>query len=145
MSRAFMKDPEPGDPACPACGTAGDAVGLPTLEAQLAPADVASLSGAVFACPNPRCRTAYFNAWKAAAGVERLKSPAHPKVAGAPICPCLGLTADDVVADARAGRKDRIREVRERSEKPDAACVRLAPDGRPCAQRVLRLYRESMA
>jgi hypothetical protein len=136
-----MKDPEPEEPACPACGSPGDAVGRPTLEAQLAPEDAAALTGAVFACPGAECRTAYFNAWQAAVGVDRLRSPASPKVAGAPICPCLRLTEDDVVADARAGRKERIREVRER---PEEACVGRTIDGRPCLPRVLRLYRESM-
>jgi hypothetical protein len=74
-------------------------------------------------------------------GVDRLRSPASPKVGGAPICPCLRLTEDDVGADARAGRKERIREVRER---PEEACVGRTIDGRPCLPRVLRLYRESM-
>ncbi len=143
MSRAFVRDPEPGEPLCPGCGTPGDAVGLPTLEAQLGPEARHALGGTAFYCVNSECPTAYFNAWKASIPAGRLASPAYPKAAEAPICPCLGLTAPDIVADARAGRKERVRDLVERSQGPDARCTQRAPDGRPCTPRVLRLFRET--
>lgn len=143
MSRAFIKDPEPGEPRCPGCGGLGDPVTPPTLEEHLPTADREPLGAAAFYCPDPRCRTAYYNAWAAAVPVERLKGPAWPKDPEAPICPCFGVRAADVLADARDGRKDRVKELVEKSKGPEARCLRACPDGVPCIPRVLRLFRET--
>src|ERR1043166_3711160 len=143
MSRAFIRDPEPGEPPCPECGIPGDTVGPPTLEAQLSPEDRSSLGGTVFYCVNPQCRTAYFNGWGAAVPSSRLARPAYPKDPAGPICLCFGIMAADVEADARDGRKERVRDLVERSKGPDARCVERCPDGRPCIPRVLRLFRET--
>jgi hypothetical protein len=143
MSRAFVRDPEPGEPRCPGCGALGDAVGLPTLEAHLPPAARATLGAAACYCASPECRNAYFNAWGAVVPVDQLTGPAWPKDPNAPICPCFGLRAEDVVADAREGRKDRIKDLRDRSEGSEARCAERCPDGRSCLPRVLRLFRET--
>ena len=143
MSRAFLREPEPGDPVCPGCGAAGESVGLPTLAAQL-PADLRTpLGEAAFYCAGPACPTAYYNAWGAAVPAVRLSSPAYPKDPAGPVCPCFGITAADIVADAKAGRKERVRNLAERAQGPDARCTERCPDGRPCTPRVLRLFRES--
>lgn len=139
-----MKEPEQGDPACPRCGTPGEPVAPKTLEAQLQTVDRAQLAGTVFYCGNPACATAYFNAWGAAVAVDRLASRAAPKSPEAPICPCFGLKEEDVTADARDGRKDRVRDLVERAKGPEARCAELCPDGQPCLTRVLRLFRETM-
>jgi len=47
-----------------------------------------------------------------------------------------------VTADAREGRKDRVRDLVERAKGPQARCAERSPDGHPCIPRVLRLYRE---
>jgi hypothetical protein len=143
VSRAFIRDPEPGEPLCPGCGTPGDEVGIPTLEAQLSPEARTPLGGPAFYCVNPGCRTAYFNAWGARVPAESLASTAYPKDPESPICPCFGITAAEVMADAREGRKDRVRDLMERSKGPGARCRERCPDGRPCLPRVLRLFRES--
>jgi hypothetical protein len=143
MSRAFVRDPEPGEPRCPGCGALGDAVGLPTLEAHLPAEARSTLSGAAFYCVNPDCRTAYYNAWGSGVPVEKLTSPAWPKDPDAPICPCFGLRAEDVAADARDGRKDRVKDLMDRSQGADAKCALRCPDGRSCLPRVLRLFRET--
>jgi hypothetical protein len=142
LSRAFVRDPEPGEPLCPECRTPGEEVGVPTLEAQL-PAEIRSpLKGIAYYCVNPACRTAYFTGWGAGVPASALASPAYPKDGNAPICPCFGLRADEVVADAQNGRRERVRELVERSKGPDARCQTRCPDGRPCIPRVLRLFRE---
>lgn len=143
MSRAFVRDPEPGEPLCPGCGTPGDEVGPPTIEAQLPPEARSALGGKAFYCVNPGCRTAYFNSWGAQVPDDRLASTAYPKDPGGPICPCFGIKAADVLVDAREGRKDRVRDLVERSRGPDARCAERCPDGRPCLPRVLRLFREA--
>ena len=143
MSRAFVRDPEPGEPPCPGCGTPGDAVGPATLDAQVPAEARAALVGTAFYCVNPACGTAYFNGWGSAVAADRLASTAYPKNPEGPICPCFGLTAAEVAADARDGRKERVRELLERAKGPEARCAQRCPDGRPCIPRVLRLFRET--
>jgi hypothetical protein len=143
MSRAFMKDPEPGEPRCPGCGGLGDPVAAPTLEAHLSPAVRTPLGGSAFYCAAPSCRTGYFNAWGAAAPADQLSGTAWPKDPEGPICPCFGLKAADVLADARDGRKDRMKDLVDRSRGPEARCVTSAPDGVCCVPKVLRLFRET--
>lgn len=143
LSRAFVRDPEPGEPRCPGCGTPGDPVGPLTLEAQLPPAARSALGGAAFYCVSSACCTAYFDAWGGAVPADRLVSAAWPKDPQRPICPCFGITAAEVLADAREGRKERVRDLVERSKGPEARCAQRCPDGRPCLPRVLRLFRET--
>ena len=143
MSRAFIRDPEPGEPLCPGCGTPGDEVGPPTLEAQLSEADRSALGKGASYCVNPACPTAYFDAWGASVAAARLRSTAWPKDPEGPICPCFGLAAAEVEADARDGKKERVRALVDRSKGPEARCAERCPDGRPCIPRVLRLFREA--
>jgi hypothetical protein len=144
MSRAFVKDPEPGEPRCPGCGGLGDPVGPPTLEDHLTAASRAPLGGSAFYCAAPSCRTAYFNAWGVSVAADQLTGSAWPKDPEAPICPCFGLKAADVLADARAGRKERVKALVERSRSPEARCLKSSPDGVCCVPRVLRLFRETL-
>ena len=143
MSRAFMKESEPGEPRCPACKGIGIPVGAPTLEAQLPAEFRAKLVGAACWCESAECRTAYFDAWGTAVGVDRLRSIPHPKDPEGPICFCFGLSAAQITADARDGRKERVKDLKERAEGPEARCTERCPDGRPCLPRVMRLFRES--
>jgi len=143
MSRAFVRDPEPGEPRCPGCRGLGHPVGLPTLEALL-PADSRSaLGGSAFYCDDSACGTAYFTNLGATVPAARLTATSYPKDPAGPICPCTGLMAADVVADAREGRKDRVKELRERAEGPESRCAVTCPDGRSCVARVFRLFRET--
>lgn len=143
MSRAFIRDPEPGDPRCPGCQGPGVSVGPKTLDALLAPEDRAALGGTAFWCDGAACGIAYFNAWGATVPTARVKSSVHPKDPAGPICPCTGLRPEDVIADAREGRKDRVRELKERAEGPESLCSVRCPDGRTCVARVFRLFRET--
>jgi hypothetical protein len=143
MSRAFMRDPEPGEPRCPSCGALGEPVGARTLEAQIPAAARAALGAAAFYCENPACRIAYFTAWGASVPDGPLNSPAYPKNPEAPVCPCFGIPAGEVLADAREGRKDRMKDLVERSKGPEARCIERCPDGKSCMPRVMRLFREA--
>jgi hypothetical protein len=145
MSRAFMKEPEAQDPLCPECGAACEPVSPPTLDAHVPPALRAPLTGAIYYCVNPSCRTAYFNAWGASVPADKVTGSAWPKDPDGPICPCFGMKAEDVVSDARDGRKDRVKELVDRSKGPEARCAQTAPDGVCCVPKVLRLFRESFA
>ena len=138
-----MKEPEPQDPACPECGAACEAVAPSTVDVHVPAALRAPLSGTVYYCANPKCRTAYFNAWGAALPADQVTGRAWPKDPEAPICPCFGMKAGDVVGDARAGRKDRVKDLVEKSRGPDARCAQLSPDGACCVPRVMRLFRET--
>lgn len=138
-----MKDPEPGDPRCPVCDGLGDPVGSATLDAHV-PAELrTALGGAAFYCGAPSCRTGYFNAWGAAVPADRIVAPAWPKDPDGPICPCFGMKSAEVVSDAREGRKERIKDLVERSKGPDARCAASASDGVCCVAKVLRLFRET--
>ena len=140
MSRAFVKEPDPGELRCPGCGGPGDPVGLPTLEALLSEEDRRALGASAFYCGNPACANGYFAAWGATVPGVRLKAAAYPKDPDAPICPCTGLRAEEVVADAREGRKDRVRALKDR---PESECARRCPDGKSCVARVFGLFREN--
>ena len=142
MSRAFVRDPEPGEPRCPACGGLGEAVNPATLEAQAPPEKRPALGHAAFWCGSADCALGYFTAWGASVPAAELKGKAWPKDPTAPICPCTGLTADDVIADAKAGRKERVKALLGTSTGPEARCAERCPDGLPCIPRVFRLFRE---
>lgn len=143
MSRAFMKEAEQAEPRCPGCGGLGAPVAAKTLEAQL-PADArATLGDGVFYCAGSDCDTAYFNAWGGAVSRARSRACTYPKDPGGLLCPCFGIKAADIVEDARAGRKERIKDLRERAGGPEARCLTACPDGQSCLPLALRLFREN--
>lgn len=143
MSRAFMKESEPEEPRCPSCSSLGEAVGATTIEVHVAAADRAALGDRAYYCSNPSCRLAYFNGWGTSILADQILSPAWPKDPKAPICPCFGVRADDIEADARAGRKERVKHLLEQSKGPDARCAQRAPDGQCCMPKVYRLFKET--
>ena len=137
-----MKESEPAEPRCPGCAALGEPVGAKALEAHL-PADaISTLGEKAFYCVNPECRIAYFDAWGASVPRDRMKGTAYPKDPEAPLCSCFDIMAASVIEDAREGRKERIKDLMERSSGPDARCVERSPDGQCCLPRALRLFRE---
>jgi hypothetical protein len=143
VSRAFMKESEQSEPRCPGCQTLGDAVGLETLEAHVSPDDQRALGDKAFYCATSACATAYFNGWGTRVPRDRMVGTSYPKDPEGPICPCFGLRATDIIADARAGLKERVGDLRRRSEGPEARCSVRCPDGQCCIPRVFRLFRET--
>lgn len=140
-----MKEGEAPDPRCPSCQAPGDLVAPATLDAQLSPDDRRALGDRAYYCPGPSCPTAYFSAWDATVPLARLRSRTWPKDPDSPICPCFGLKESDIVDDARSGRKNRVLEIREEADAPDARCPGLCPDGRSCVTLVMRIFRENFS
>jgi len=143
MSRAFMKEGEAPEPRCPSCDAAGEAVGAPTLDAQVPETFRGLLGDKAYYCATPTCRVGYFNGWGSTLPAEKLQNRTYPKDPDAPLCPCLMLSAEDLIDDARAGIKTRIQEIREEADAPDARCLKLSPDGKSCATRAMQLFREN--
>lgn len=138
-----MKESDAAEPRCPGCAGPGEEVGRPTLEAQLDVDTLKGVSGPAWFCPDPACPAAYFGNWGAAVPAVRLAVRAYPKDPDGPLCACFGMSAAEVVADALAGRKDRVRALLERARGPEARCAERRPDGRCCAPIVSRLFREN--
>lgn len=141
MNKAFVREPEfDGRAYCPRCQTQGTPVGPTTLDAQIR-ADVRSrLQDTAWYCGYVRCDVAYFNLMEAVVLVEELNVPVYPYDLDAPLCPCFGLTYDDVEADVREGVPTRIRELLQKSQSPEARCQAVAIDGQCCLTEVQRLY-----
>lgn len=137
MNKAFLREPEQGDPPCPACGSRGVPVGGATLEAQAGAGARARVGDTAWYCSAAACATAYYNAWGASVEAAR---PAWPKDPSAPVCACFGVTAAEVEEEARAGRKEHVREWIARAEGPDARCATAAADGRCCAPELRRIF-----
>ena len=143
MSRAFVREQEEGDPRCPGCNALGDSVGRPTMEAHLPATTLPIWVDAAHYCVNSGCPIAYFSPWGSSVASEHLTRTAYPKDPAGPLCSCFGITAEEVIEDALAGRKERVRDLMERSKGPEARCIERSPDGLCCLPRVLRLFRDS--
>lgn len=148
MNKAFVKDPEPGEPRCPppaGCAGIGVPVTRATLLAQL-PGDVARrFADSACYCPSPSCEVAYFDAWGTVASRDALRRQAYPKSPAAPVCACFGITAGEIREAAEAGDKERVREMLSRAEGPDARCATESPSGGSCAVEVRRIFMEHFA
>lgn len=140
MNKAFVRDPDPPDPRCPACGGHGQSVGAATLEAHLHAPARQLLSASAFFCPNPKCHVAYFDATGIDVAADMLRTRCYPKHDDAPICPCHDVMADDIIADARSGNPARVRDLIARATAPGARCSLASPSGQSCVEQVQRLY-----
>lgn len=142
MSRAFIREPEPGEPACPTCGAPGTPVGSVTLDALLPPAVRAQLPGAAYYCPNPSCKTAYYTPWAATVPAVELGTVPYPKNPDGLVCPCFRVLASEIIEEARAGAKVRVKELLEKARGPGTRCAVSCPDGQTCVPKVMLLFRE---
>lgn len=141
MNKAFVREPDAdARVTCPLCGTLGTSVGAGPLDTHVAAAHRGRMSDAAWCCGNDACRIVYFNIFEQTVSVEELKSPVYPYDLDAPICPCFGLTWDDVDQDSRETTPVRIRDLVAKSKTPDARCQSLAVDGQCCLKEVQRLY-----
>ena len=140
MNKAFVKETEdPGD-RCPTCGSIGQTVGQATLEAHLPAEACAQLSNSAFFCPHPTCAVAYFDQFERMVRTESLIQPVYPKDAQAPICPCFGLTCEDIEADVREGVVTRVKAHLQRVQSDDARCATMAASGQSCIAAVQRYF-----
>lgn len=143
VNKAFVRDPEPQDPRCPeptGCGAAGVAVEAETLETQLAARARGTLSDPIFYCPNPRCAVGYYDALGGVVSRDEIRHPAYPKPASAPLCRCLGITAETVIEEAKRGDREGIRRIVAQAEQGAHRCRKAMPSGRPCATEARRLF-----
>lgn len=141
MNKAFVREPEPdGRAFCPLCGSLGIPVEHGALDTHIRAEFRDKLGDSAWFCCFPRCDGAYFNLFGIVVSGEELNSLVYPKDLDAPICPCFGLTYDDVAADVAEGVPRRIRENLMRSQSDEARCKTLAADGRNCITAVQELY-----
>ncbi len=143
MSRAFIKEPEPEVPRCPApagCGGIGVPVSRKTLLAQLPESVARAFAESAYYCGNPSCPVGYFDAWGTQAPANLLRRQTYPKNPAAPLCSCFGITADAIREEAVVGRKDLMRELVTRAESDEARCETEAPCGGSCLIEARRVF-----
>jgi hypothetical protein len=140
MNKAFVREPDSTEVLCPQCGGAGEEVPRATIEAHAPPESLRGLAATACFCPTPRCPVAYFDAMEAVVLAEQLVAPVYPKDPSAPVCPCFGLSQEDVEADAADNVPRRIRELLAKSKSPAARCTTASPTGRCCLPEVQKLY-----
>lgn len=140
MNKAFVREPEATHSYCPRCGSLGQPVLPETLKALLKPEAAGQISEAAAFCPFPTCEVAYFDEMERSVPVSELVRPVWPKDPDAPICPCFGVTCEELEDEARAGRVDRVRELVAKANSPAARCRTTAPGGKTCVSDVQRHY-----
>lgn len=145
MNKAFIREADPVDPKCPRCGSTGLAVFRETLAVHL-PADSGSgLTDSAWYCPFERCEVVYFDQFDRVALCGQVKTPVFPKDPAAPICPCFGLTTDEIEQDLDEGTVSRTRACVQRAQSPEARCGTTNPSGQPCVAEVQRYYMKRRA
>ncbi len=143
MNKAFVSEPEPAEPRCPTpngCDSLGQRVTRKTLESQLSEDQIATLADKAYYCSSPGCLVAYFDDWGTAVPASALRTSAYPKDPEAPICPCFGVSAEEIRTNAEAGSRERIRELLEKAESHEARCETCSPSGESCVTEVRRLF-----
>jgi hypothetical protein len=143
MNKAFVKEQEDAGNRCPRCRSPGQPVFQATLEAHVAADSLADFSSSAYFCPQASCAVAYFDQLERTIPVGSLTRPVYPKDPDAPICPCFGLTCEEIEADARAGDVTRLREHLRRAQSDEARCATSAASGQSCVAAVQRLYMQA--
>jgi hypothetical protein len=141
MNKAFLREPdETGALRCPVCDSLGVAVTRETWQAHVADATATELAESAFFCPYPKCAVAYFDMFERRVTTDRLRHGVYPKDRQAPICPCFGMSVDEVRADARAGVVERVRALVAKARSSEARCLTLSASGQSCVAEVQRCY-----
>jgi len=143
MNKAFTKEPEDQGDRCPSCGSAGQPVQQATLDAHLPPELRGEFANAAYFCPHAACPVAYFDQFERTVPADALVRPVYPKDPQAPICPCFGLTCEEIEADARDGVVARLRDHLRRAQSDEARCETLSPSGQPCTAAVQRHFMQA--
>ncbi len=140
MNKAFVREPDSTADYCPGCGSKGEPVGSDTLEFYLSDEQRRMVAEPANFCPSPGCDVVYFDTFERSIIADDIDRPIYPKDPTAPICPCLGLTREDIERDIQEGVKTRVKAAIERAKSPDARCRKLAANGRPCTAYVQKHY-----
>jgi hypothetical protein len=144
MNKAFIREPDQTADYCPRCGSKGEPVGRETLESYLSQEQRRMVAEPANFCPSPQCRVVYFDAFERAILADDVPRPVYPKDPTAPLCPCLGLTREDVERDVRDGVKTRVKAALEKAKSANARCRALAANGRPCVAYVQKYYQQCL-
>lgn len=78
-------------------------------------------------CMTPSCVVGYFDAMESSVLAADFVQPVYPKDATAPLCPCFGLTREDVEDDVDAPSPVKIRALLAQSKSPAARWKLLPP------------------
>lgn len=140
MNKAFVREADSWEEFCPRCGAAGQAVARPVIIAQMRDATDLQLADNANICLTPNCNVVYFDQFERVVLVDALIRSIYPKDPSAPLCPCFGLTADDIEQDLADGAPTRTRACLQRAQSAEARCEELAPSGRSCVADVQRFY-----
>jgi len=140
MNKAFVREPDADDEYCPRCGAKGMNVVEETLQAFLGQETRRQLGQTACFCPTPGCEVAYFDRLEQVVLASALAAPVYPKDPAAPICPCFGVTCDEIDQDVAEGVVTRTRAAVERAKSPEASCVTRSPSGRSCQAAVQSYY-----
>ncbi len=140
MNKAFLREPDATEVLCPRCQAAGESVPWDTVRHHVPPEKQTGLSASSYFCPTPSCPVAYFDAFESLVLAADLMQPVYPKDSQAPLCPCFGLTIDEVQLDVDEGTPQRIRDLLAKSKSPAARCSETSPTGRSCMPLVQKLY-----
>jgi len=140
VNKAFVKEPEEHGDRCPSCDSVGRQVFQVTLRSHLAEEESARFRDSAYFCPLPTCEVAYFDKLERTVSTDCLQRPVYPKDPSAAICPCFGLTCDDIEADVAEGGVTRLKAHRQQADSPEASCAKLSPDGQSCIGVVQRYF-----
>jgi hypothetical protein len=140
MNKAFVKEQDSTEGRCPRCGSPGTVVFQETLRAHLSPEILGNLTDSAFFCGQPRCSVVYFDLFDRIVEESSVKTPVYPKNPAAPLCPCFGLTGDDIEEDIREGSVTRTRACIEKAKSPEARCSVASPSGQSCVAEVQGYY-----
>lgn len=144
MNKAFVREPDVTDPLCPHCESTGDAVEWETVASLIKPevfTPTAPITrDAAYFCPLGSCDVVYFDSLGRMILRSSLLHPAYPKDSEAPICPCFGLTVNDIHRDLSEGMPTRTRAAVKRAATEEADCLHRNLTGRSCVGDVQRYY-----
>lgn len=140
MNKAFVREIDDGPSRCPQCDAPGLPVGSETLTAMLPTAVRLRIADAAAFCASPRCPVVYFDDFGSVVSRDVFTGPIAGKDADAVLCPCFGLTTDDVDADLAEGAPTRTRATVLRAKSDEARCQTCHPAGRSCLAAVQGYY-----
>ena len=140
MNKAFVREPDQTVEYCPRCGSKGEPVASVTLKSHLTDAQFGQIADPGNFCPSPQCLVAYFDGFERMILAADLKRPVYPKDPDAPICACLGLTRAEIEEDVWEGGVARTKAILEHAKSPEACCLSMAANGRPCVPYIQKYY-----
>ena len=144
MNKAFVREPERSADYCPRCGSKGELVGGETLRSFLSDEQRRRVAEPASFCPSPQCDVVYFDSFERTVLTSDLQRAVYPKDPTAPICPCFGLTREDIEQDVQEGVAKRTKALLEKAKAPGARCREMAANGRACVAYVQKYYMQCL-